>query len=304
MTLTRTYQNELKSWLASFHSDAGLPKKAVTLTIPEQKLIIQYEIRGEMPNIGKMRQAGKELAIASGTGAMVAGGIIRKPIVFKDENTGRLKRRSEVSKNELMRRMLQVCQQNRLEYRYVLADSWFSSKENLSFIHQGLGKEFIIALKSNRTAALSYEAKLQGGFHRIDTLDLPEGQPVRGWLRGLDFPVLLLRQVFKNRDGSAGTLYLAGSDLDGEGETIKAIYQKRWKVETFHKTLKGNAALAKSPAKTVRTQSNHCFMAIYSACRLEWISATHQMNHFALRTRIYLKAVRYAFDELQLLKAA
>ena len=115
---------------------------------------------------------------------------------------------------------------------------------------------------------MSYEAKLQGGFHRIDTLDLPEGQPVRGWLRGLDFPVLLLRQVFKNRDGSAGTLYLAGSDLDGEGETIKAIYQKRWKVETFHKTLKGNAALAKSPAKTVRTQSNHCFMAIYSACRL------------------------------------
>ena len=98
---------------------------------------------------------------------------------------------------------------------------------------------------------MSYEAKLQGGFHRIDTLDLPEGQPVRGWLRGLDFPVLLLRQVFKNRDGGAGTLYLAGSDL---AETIKAIYQKRWKVET-HKTLKGNAALAKSPTKTVNSQT-------------------------------------------------
>ena len=81
--------------------------------------------------------------------------IIRKPIVFEDENTGRLKRR-----------MLKVCQQNRLEYRYIPADSWFSSKENLSFIHNGLGKEFITALKSNRTAALSYEAKLQGGFHR------------------------------------------------------------------------------------------------------------------------------------------
>ena len=228
--------------------------------------------------------------------------IIRKPIVFKDENTGRLKRRSEVSKNELMCRMLQVCQQNRRSIAMFWQTVGFRPK-SLSFIRQGLGKEFIIALQIQQTAASNYEAKLQGGFHRIDTLDLPEGQPVRGWLRGLDFPVLLLRQVFKNRDGSAGTLYLAGSDLDGEGETIKAIYQKRWKVETFHKTLKGNAALA-SPAKTVRTQSNHCFMAIYSACRLEWISATHQMNHFALRTRIYLKAVRYAFDELQLLKAA
>ena len=113
--------------------------------------------------------------------------IIRKPIVFEDENSGRLKRRSEVSKNELMRRMLRVCQQNSLEYSHVLADSWFSSRENMSFIHDKLGKEFIIALKSNRTAALSYEAKLQGGFQRIDTLELPEGQPVRGWLRGLNF---------------------------------------------------------------------------------------------------------------------
>ena len=129
--------------------------------------------------------------------------------------------------------------------------------------------ELIIALKSNGTAALSCETKLQGGFHRIDTLDLPEGQPSRGWLRGLDFPVVLLRQVFEERDGRAGTLYLTGNDLGGEGETIKAVYQKRWKVETFHKTLKGNAALAKSPEKTARTQSNHCFMAIYSACRLE-----------------------------------
>ena len=134
---------------------------------------------------------------AQGVTLPVAYEIIRKPMVFEDENTGQLKRRSEVSKNELMRRMLQVCQQNQMEYRYVLADSWFSSKENLSFIHHGLGKEFIIALKSNRTAVLSYETKLQGSFHRIDTLDLPEGQPVRGWLRGLDFPVLLLRQVFK-----------------------------------------------------------------------------------------------------------
>ena len=42
----------------------------------------------------------------------------------------------------------------------------------------------------------------------------------------------------------------------------------------------------------------------HSACRPEWLSVRHRMNHFALRTQISLKAVRYAFDELQLLKAA
>ncbi|MCE2447797.1 MAG: hypothetical protein J4F35_05230 [Candidatus Latescibacteria bacterium] len=40
-------------------------------------------------------------------------------------------------------------------------------------------------------------------------------------------------------------------------------------METFHKTLKSHAALTKSPTKRVRTQSNHCFMALYAASRLE-----------------------------------
>ena len=241
---------------------------------------------------------------AGGAAVPVAYELIRKPLVYRDEKTGRRKRKSEVTKNELMRRMLRVYQRNQLQYRYVLADSWFSAKENLDFIRWELDQHFIVALKSNRTAALSYEGKLQGNFSRIDSLDLSEHQAVQCWLRGLEFPVRLVRQVFTNKDGSAGTLYLASSDLDCDGQSICAIYQKRWKVETFHKTLKSNAALAKSPTRTERTQSNHCFMSIYAAFRLEGLRLKHGMNHFALRARLYLKAVRHAFDELQLLKAA
>ena len=241
---------------------------------------------------------------AGGAAVPVAYELTRKPLVYRDAKTGRLKRNSAVTKNELMRRMLRVCQRNQLQYRYVLADSWFSAKENLDCIRQELDRHFIVALKSNRTVALSDAEKLQGHFSRIDSLDLPEHQAVQCWLRGLDFPVRLVRQVFTNKDGSTGTLYLASSDLDCAGPTVCAIYQKRWKVETFHKTLKSNAALAKSPTKTERTQSNHCFMSIYAAFRLEGLRLKHGMNHFALRARLYLKAIRHAFDELQLLKAA
>ena len=165
---------------------------------------------------------------SDGVSLPVAYEIIRKPIVFTDKDSGRQKRRSEVSKNELMRRMLRVCENNGLEYRYVLADSWFSSKENMNYIHRKLKRHFIIALKSNRTVALSYEAKLNGGFERIDKLEMPECEPVRGWLRGLDFPVLLYRQVFTNTDGSKGALYPASSELDAGGDAICAIYKKRW----------------------------------------------------------------------------
>lgn len=234
----------------------------------------------------------------------VAYELVRKPILFSDIKTRRVKRKSEVTKNELLRQMLRVCQHNQLKYRYVLADNWFSAKENLTFIYHRLDKHFIVALKSNRTVALSYEEKLEGHFSRIDALTLPEHHPVQGWIKGLDFPVLLLRQVFTNKDGSTGTLYLACSDLACDGDTIETIYQKRWKVETFHKSLKSNAALAKSPTKTERTQSNHCFMAIYAAFRLERLRVKHRMNHFALRAQLYIKAIRQAFRELQALNAA
>ena len=63
---------------------------------------------------------------------------------------------------------------------------------------------------------------------------------------------------------------------------------------------RSNAVLA----KTVRTQSNHFFMSIYPACGLELLTVRHDMNHSALRTWIYLGVARYAFDELQKLKAA
>ena len=143
---------------------------------------------------------------AGGAAVPVAYELVRKPLVYHDAKTGRLKRKSEVTKNELMRRMLRVCQRNQLQYRYVLADSWFSAKKNLDFIRWELDRHFVVALKSNRTAALSYEGKLQGNFSRIDSLDLPEHQAVQCWLRGLDFPVRLVRQVFTDKDGSTGTL--------------------------------------------------------------------------------------------------
>ena len=97
---------------------------------------------------------------------------------------------------------------------------------------------------------------------------------------------------------------LVCSDLNCDQAAIEAIYQKRWKVEVFHKTLKSNAALAKSPTQRVRTQGNHIFQSIYAAFRLECLSIKHKLNPFALRAKLYLKAVRLAFDELQTLKCA
>jgi IS4 transposase len=214
-----------------------------------------------------------------------------------------LKRHSFVTKNEHLRQMLRVCRQNQLRYRYVLNDSWFSSKENRVFIKQDMGKDFVMALKSNRTVALTPEDKRQGRFVRVDALPLEAGTVVQGHIKGVPFPVLLARQVFTNKDGSVGTLYLASSDLLLDHGRLTAIYQKRWSVEVFHKSIKSNTGLARSPTHTVRTQSNHFFASIYAFFKLELLKLKHQLNHFALRSKLYIKALQASFAELQRLAA-
>ncbi len=151
--------------------------------------------------------------------------------------------------------------------------------------------------------ALSLADKQQGRYVRIDKLAWSE-KPVQGWVKGLEFPVILHRQIFTNKDESTGILYVISNDLDMTATTIETTYKKRWKVEVFHKNIKSNTALAKSPTKVVRTQGNHIFMSLYAAARLELLSIKQKLNSFALRQNLYIKAIRVAFDELQVLKNA
>jgi hypothetical protein len=130
-------------------------------------------------------------------------------------------------------------------------------------------KDFIGALKSNRLVALTKKDRAQGRFVRIDQIKWRKQKAITAWLKGLSFPVRLARQVFTNKDGSIGILYLACSQLAADWNTITTIYQKRWKVEVFHKSLKSNAALAKSPARCVNAQVNHLFASMIAVFKME-----------------------------------
>lgn len=230
--------------------------------------------------------------------------IVRKSEAYVDTKSGKIKKRSPRSKNEMLRDQLYaVHKYNRVPFRCVVWDTWFSAKENFDFVHYELKKYFIGALKHNRKVGFSQEDKLEGRFHRISGLDLQIGQAITVYLKGLDFPVLLTKQVFTNQDGSTGELYLVTNDLELDASTICTTYEKRWAVEVFHKSLKQNVGLEKSPTKHEISQSNHVFAAMIAWTKLELLSVKEQTNHFALKTKLYVKALRAAFDELQRLKA-
>jgi DDE superfamily endonuclease len=240
---------------------------------------------------------------AGGINIPVAFEIVHKDRWFCEVKTRQEKRQSALTKNEQLRQMLPVCQQNQLCYRYVLTDNWYSSKENMAFIKVEMQKDFIMALKSNRTVAVSLEDKRQGRFVRVDALPLEENTVLPVYIKGLAFPVIVAKQVFTNKDGSIGILYLASSDLQLTYDRLTTLYQKRWTVEVFHKSIKSNTGLARSPTRTVRTQSNHFFASIYAFFKLEQLKLKHQLNHFALRSKLYLKALQASFAELRRLSA-
>jgi len=230
--------------------------------------------------------------------------MVKKPYVYCDIETRKVKRRSERTKNEMVRDMLAACQKNQLKYQYVLFDIWFSSSDNMRCIVEQMGKHFVSAVKANRLVAHSEADKLAGRFVHISDLDYSKQTPLKVWVKGLHFAVLAHRQVFINKDGSQGVLYLMCSDLGCDQEGIETIYQKRWKVEVYHKTLKQNANLAKSPTRRVRTQSNHIFLSICAAFKLECLSIRKQINHFALKRKLLVKATKSAYEQLTLLRAA
>jgi hypothetical protein len=151
-------------------------------------------------------------------------------------------------------------------------------------------KEFIAALKDNRMFAPSLEEKYQGRFIKVSEVTPSDKQSIKGYLKGYEKEILLVRRVFTNKDGSTVELILVCSDTTLDGDTVAIIYQKRWKIEEFHKSLKSNAALAKSPTKTTKTQANHVFMAIYSVFKLECLKIKYALNHFALRTKLLIRA--------------
>ena len=94
-------------------------------------------------------------------------------------------------------------------FRYVLGDSWFSLAATINFVTSKLAKHAVLAVRTSRTVALSDWDSKNGKCNRIDQVSQLElGQLLSVYLRSVPEPVQLIKQVFTNKDGNQGTLYL------------------------------------------------------------------------------------------------
>jgi hypothetical protein len=221
--------------------------------------------------------------------------VIAKAEHFTDPKDGKAKRPSPKTKSEYYHAMTQQALRNLPKFKYVLNnDVWFSSAKNMKLVN--LKKEFIMPLKANRKVAVSLSAKRNGHYQRVDTLEAM--QLVTIYLEGVELPLLLLKQVFKNEDGATGISYLVTSDITLSGDDMGTLYQKRSSVEPYHKSLKQNASLEKSLTQRVTTQTNHRFASLCGFVKLEILQDTTKLNHFALKPKLYSHALQSAYATL------
>jgi Transposase DDE domain len=224
-----------------------------------------------------------------------------KTIKYTDKD-GKEKRKAEVNKNELFRNNFNQLMKNHVKIDYTLFDIWYGSVDNFNLINSHK-QRYICPLKSNRKLALSLGEKKQGEWYKLEeiTNQLETQTTLPVWLESCTHMSYLTKQVFTNKDGTSVTMYIITNDQNLTKTQIHTIYQRRWKVEEFHKSLKSNLSLEKSPTKHKTSQSNHIFYSITAFFKLELLTkttATKHKNHFQLKASLYVKALKTALEEL------
>ena len=229
--------------------------------------------------------------------------VVRKTETRRNEQTGKEERYSPVSKNEIARDLLhQAHFMHHVPFSWVLADAWYGNAPNMKYVVQKLKKDILFGIKSNRNIALSKAQARRKEFVKLADLSLQPGQVREIWLDRLPFPLYVAKEVYVNADNSEGELFLVTNKKGMTYQQIISLYPERWRIEPSHKSLKNNASIRASPTKTPQTQFNHVFASFCALVQFEWLKIHTQLNHFALKHKLYAAAIQQAFQELQQMK--
>lgn len=169
-------------------------------------------------------------------------------------------KKGEKNKNDHFIDMLKSSKKRGFTPDFVMADSWYSSLDNMKVITK-FGWKFIFGIKENRLVN-----EVQGDYKVVSTLDWTHKHVRKVWLKGYGF-VLIARMVFKNGD----IRYLATNDLSlTDYNTLSAHSKKRWTIEEFHRGIKQTTGIEKCYSIKKRSQLTHIFACFVAFVKLEF----------------------------------
>ena len=187
----------------------------------------------------------------------------------------------------------------------------YTNADNINAV-LAIKKHWLGAVKTNLEIALSKQDRADGRFVSISTVNLAIGVPREVYIRSVEVPVLVCKDriggpILPNKDGSVGELLLLTTDTTLSYQQILTLYQKRWgrfagAIEDYHKSLKNNTSLQNSPAPRVTNQTTHILASVCTFVKLEALKIAESSNQFALKGRLYVKAIQAALAELRVLQ--
>jgi hypothetical protein len=177
------------------------------------------------------------------------------------------------TKNDHFRDMLRATKDRGLMPDVVIADSWYSSLENLKCIRD-FGWYWVMGLKCNRLV----NRKVQ-----LESLKIPqEGLYVH--LRGYGWIT-----VFRFDSKNGRTDYIGTNIPDPTRDIVEKYVKQRWDIEVYHRELKQTCGLEKCQSRTGRTQRNHIAFSM-----IAWISMS------AIRRRLGLSLYQQQWNIVKL----
>ena len=156
------------------------------------------------------------------------------------------------TKNNHFRDMLSSAKNRGLEPEMVVADSWYSSLDNLKSVRSH-GWDWVMGLRSNR---LVNKPHIQLGKLDIPDAGLTVHLKGYGWVK-----------VFRFEGKNGRTDYIGTSRLDMTTEQVKAYFGRRWSIEVMHRELKQTCGFSRCQANAGRAGRNHIGLSFIALVR-------------------------------------
>lgn len=168
------------------------------------------------------------------------------------------------TKNDHFRELLKIAKRREVTPEAVIADSWYSSLDNLKCIRD-LGWNWLMGLRKNRSVNKG---------QKLEDITIPEGG-LLVHLRGYGW-ITVFRFVAKN----GRTDYIGTNIQNPTRETITTLVRKRWEIEVFHRELKQTCGLEHCQARTSRAQRNHIVLSVLSWIKSADVRRRHNLSFY------------------------
>ena len=175
---------------------------------------------------------------------------------------------------EMYQSCLERCSRGELDFRAVLMDIWYASTPVMLQLHRW-GSLFYCPIKPNRAVSEidPQQPEKKYRYQPAETLTWTQAELEWGKQVHLrEFPKGLELKLFRTATSTSGAELVVTNDSSSlDTEVVQQVQDFRWKVEQFHRELKGTTGVEACQARKARAQRNHIGCAL-----LVWVSLKRQ----------------------------